>query len=337
MDSEPNTDSPTSQPQAAEQSSPTRSPEWQQWTGPIVAWLKVFFSKEDPQYQVRVLGSLVVGLLLATWLGWAVREASLSQNQQEAWSSWIEAEGEIAAGEDPATAYRAVVDSGGNEVVRSWAKLKEAEAQLSRGLVAAYKKGDEPGIEKSDRFGRNNEIEEAKEAFEKLAGSSDRLLQERALYGVAVSSEVLCDGTKDSIDQVIAAYSALGKSSDFYRSLAEQRKTELGNGDEARSFYRWFSVIEARPEEPKVEPPPAAGTGTTSGAIHPLITPGADTAKTSADGQGKTNKKRAIPDEKKPAAKKPAAKKPAAKKPAAKKPAAKKPAAKKPAAKKKLD
>jgi hypothetical protein len=152
--------------------------------------------------------------------------------------------------------YGNVADKYSGTVPGAWARLLEAEMELSSGIRSSF----------TDRAAGKSDIKKAQENFEKLiadkATPSD--VMERALFGLARAKEALPDknlGPSKINDAAIEAYQRLVTEFPIsvYKDYAESRIAALKTGT-AQDFYAWFEQQNPKPadrEMPKDLIPPA--------------------------------------------------------------------------------
>jgi hypothetical protein len=179
--------------------------------------------------------------------------------------------------------YGTVADKYAGTKVASWARLREAEAELSSGIRLMF----------TDRDAGRSDLKKAEESFEKLIAdkSSPPEAIERALFGLARSRETLPAKNAPAStvnDPAIKTYQRLLEQfpDTVYKSLAESRIAALRTGS-AQDFNAWFETQNPKPadrEMPKdltlpALPEDTAPTGKTSATNKQSAAP-ADGAKT---------------------------------------------------------
>jgi hypothetical protein len=152
--------------------------------------------------------------------------------------------------------YGNVADRYSGTVPGAWARLLEAEMELTSGIRSSF----------TDRGASKSDIKKAQENFEKLvadkATPSDAM--ERALFGLARAKEALPDKSSSPSkvnDAAIEAYQRLVTEFPIsvYKDFAESRIAALKTGT-AQDFYAWFEQQNPKPadrEMPKDLIPPS--------------------------------------------------------------------------------
>jgi hypothetical protein len=149
--------------------------------------------------------------------------------------------------------YGNVADKYAGTPAGAWARLMEAEMELSSGIRASF----------TDRAAGRSDLKKAQENFEKLLATTIPEVRERALFGLALAREALPDkNTSPSKvnDAAIDDYQQLVTQFPIspFKDYAESRMAALKTGT-AQDFYVWFEQQNPKPadrEMPKDLIPP---------------------------------------------------------------------------------
>ncbi len=174
---------------------------------------------------VAICGILVVAAAVIWWS----RQSNASA--AKAWTKLESAENVNDFGE--------VAEDFKGTLAGRWAKLRESELNLQTGLSAMF----------SDRDVALTDLKKAKEGFEQLTSHkpADPAIQERALWGLALTLEATSDSDTSKASEVYQRL--LNEIPDtFYKPIAEQRIAALKTGG-AKEFYAWFSKQNPKPTE----------------------------------------------------------------------------------------
>ncbi len=174
---------------------------------------------------VAVCGILVVAAAVIWW------SRQSNSSAAEAWTKLESAENVNDFGE--------VSEKFKGTLAGHWAKLRESELNLQTGLSAMF----------TDRDVALADLKKAKEGFEQLTAHkpADPAIQERALWGLALTLEATSDSDTSKASEVYQRL--LNEIPDtFYKPIAEQRIAALKTGG-AKEFYAWFSKQNPKPTE----------------------------------------------------------------------------------------
>ena len=153
--------------------------------------------------------------------------------------------------------YGAVIDKFKGEPAAHWALLIVSETNLKTALPTMFK----------DRAIAITDIKSAQKGFESLREEKkvDPAIRERALWGLALCLETMCDG---NIENPIKAYEALTNEfpDSIFKQVAGDRIASLKK-EGSKDFYAWFSKENPKPPEarPRDFKPEGAGPADFSG------------------------------------------------------------------------
>lgn len=140
---------------------------------------------------------------------------------------------------DDTEAYSRVAMDHPSSAAGAWARLREAESNLSSGLLDLFR----------NRRTANNDLKRARETFESLLDPNSKAtpqVRERALFGLARTLEATCSGeTGPAINRYRELVDRFPKS--IYVLYAQDRMEELAKAD-AADFYAWFAKQEPQPK-----------------------------------------------------------------------------------------
>jgi hypothetical protein len=191
--------------------------------------------------------------------------------------------------------YGNVADKYAGTPAGAWARLMEAEMELSSGIRASF----------TDRAAGRSDLKKAQENFEKLVANkatpSDAM--ERALFGLALAKEALPDKSTSPSkvnDAAIDTYQQLVTQFPIspFKDYAEARIAALKTGT-AQDFYAWFEQQNPKPadrEMPKdLIPPLPDDTKTAPGTPAEKPTASSSTKQSPAKSEPKAADKKSAP------------------------------------------
>jgi len=136
-------------------------------------------------------------------------------------------------------------------VAADWAILLGAEGRLSQAIQGMF----------TDRANAVTELTAARDNFQKLVDNRDKMIKQRAIFGLGRAEESL-----GNLEAARAAYSELGgdefKDSVYHKMSQERAEYLAKSGPQA--FYAWFEKQNPKPAEP---PKPDSGSGLPGGNI----------------------------------------------------------------------
>jgi hypothetical protein len=211
----------------------------------VVTTRTVGFFERHLESVIAVVCAVLVVVAVAVW--WT---QSAESDNTAGWTELDSAQNLLDLGR--------VADRFKGKTPGQWARLKIAEKAVQNALPMMF----------SHRELAKGELKSAVEGFESLVQdkTAPPIIRERALWGLALCLESLCDG---DTSKPIAAYETL--MTDFpdtiFKAVAQERIASLKKGD-AKEFYEWFSKedpkpLDVRPDEFKGigANPPAAKVG----------------------------------------------------------------------------
>lgn len=180
-------------------------------------------------------GNLATGVVCVAMIVGAITYSynrTSSTRSENAWASFSQAR----SAED----FANIADSYDGSEVGGWARLSEGERLLDSGMALMF----------SDRPAALGDLKRADEAFRKvLSGRANAIARERALWGLAKSTEAKSDGDTTN---AVAAFNKLITEfpNSTYKSIAEQRIEAL-KSDSGKEFYAWFHKQNPKPPDVK--------------------------------------------------------------------------------------
>jgi hypothetical protein len=204
-------------------------------------------TRASEQYVHQHVATIVIAAiaLIAVVLGVWFWISGLGSTGSESWRS--------LSGANSVEDFARAADKYRGTSVASWARLREAEAELFNGTRLMF----------TDRDAGRSELRKAQEAFEEVVADKNATdeIQERALYGLATTREALSD---KNTEPAIQTYQRLLTQfpNTVYKPLAEARIAALKTG-RAQDFYAWFHVQNPQPRDRELPQdlaiPPAPG------------------------------------------------------------------------------
>ena len=290
-----------------------------QMFAPLTDAIAAFFAADHPQHKQRVTGAWVLQGGLVVVIAINLFQGASTKSDQLVWRNWIgiparveaKVHDDLAKSETSLAENSLIVTSeeyedfrSNNEpaaaLIKAWSRVLQAEASLRLGLQNAMASNNQAGSSRKGgdrRVSRVGPVSEARDEFEKVLESGlakpGSQLWARAQYGLAVATEVLCDGSKDRHDEAVAAYTKLEEAGPPYDQLARDRIDSLGSSS-AQEFYKWFAFVDKKAVTPAVSPHGAGADAATDGETNLLQKVlGGD----NSGGDDKTKKdSRSIPD-----------------------------------------
>ena len=279
-------------------------------TNELADWIGRYVEKVRPY--IKTISAVIV-LVVVVFLIATVINYRQSAKAASAWSSYIDAQATREAEQ-----LEGVNAKHPGTAAAMWAMQRAGDLYFSQASRDIY----------IDRDDAKKNLESARDAYEKVVGSTNNELKLKATIGLAKVHESLCAtvpreqiATLEKAREYYQKVLELCKETDStaFKSVAEQRlsyvKEELEHLDKdtSKSFYHWFA--RQKPKVPGIDPLkgldiPGLNSGDTETKGIPFITPGnnddtQEATATPSDGKSEETK---TTDSQKPAAveKKPA-------------------------------
>ncbi len=153
-----------------------------------------------------------------------------------------------------------------NAPVGAWAVLHSAELRLQRFSFQQFEDRGQSDLELSnDDPQAPGVVEQFRAALTHPASPDD--VQERALYGLATTLEILSDGSKEKTEEVIDVYQRLlDRFGDGVYAPIATRRIEQLEQEGTTEFYAWFRDQNPNPDD-EIDRGPTDGFGGTLPAI----------------------------------------------------------------------
>ncbi|HLQ45545.1 MAG TPA: tetratricopeptide repeat protein [Planctomycetaceae bacterium] len=192
-------------------------------TSPIVKWFDQHGNTATAILCVAMIGGAI----------WFSYHRTTSARSETAWAAYSQS--------NTAKDFGDIADLYESTEVGAWARLSEGERYLEQGIALMF----------TDRAAGLGELEAADKSFRKVLDSKSaaNLARERALWGLAKSTETQSDGdTTKAIEAYQALLTQFPKT--IYKAAAEERIESLKSG-RSKEFYAWFHKQKPKPPDLK--------------------------------------------------------------------------------------
>ena len=199
----------------------------------LADWLGHSYHTAKP-FSKTVL-AVIVAVVVVAGTAWFLMNRAASK-RSAAWDRYFVA----AQSGQPDEGLRSVIEEHPNTPAAQWAKIHFADTSLQQGIDSLF----------TDRTQAKEKLEEALANYTEVADdSSDAALNQRSLYGVAVTNEALgnFDEARSGYETVIEKH-----PNGLYAVRSKERLDDL-NQSSTKEFNEWFASFEP--------PKPAKGPG----------------------------------------------------------------------------
>lgn len=236
-------------------------------------------------YAKPVIGTLVAVAVLAGIYQYSrVREA---EREGALWAQYVN-----AVTTRDATSLKSIGEKNPNTITGGWAYVMLGDTKLGQAINELN----------SNRGEVRNDLQDAKDAYDKARSNADPEIKQRATLGLAKTLEALGDLTsaKNQYQEIVSKWPGT-----VFATQAESRLKDISRGS-TQEFYKWLAEQENRP--PVGDGPGIPGLR--PGGLDTLPTDGGD-FKFGAPITPSTGSDQKAPETKSPATKAPDAEKPA--------------------------
>ncbi len=211
-------------------------------TNALAAWLAKTIEQLKPHANTILIGG---GLLIAAIAAVVYLSGRTTSSSADSWGDYYQAASLDASNADNVDARIAeltnVAEKYPDEAPGLWARLMAAEAQLLRGANTRFKDREE-ALDDLDKA--QLDFEEVIKGADGLPDSQNRLLLQRAHWGLAATFDALAEG-----DSAVEQYETLAGTwpdSALGKAAAERAENLKGMED----WFQWYASVDPATVEP---------------------------------------------------------------------------------------